>query len=173
MRMRAEEKVVWEDFKWKKIVGFSECSKFKPSFPVLIEMYSHLGGTSTHRLLHLTSYLVLSVFYSFYYCFFFKCWLCNNTVSWVLSLSSLQSSQVTMLHRTGLLYANPADSTEKHISRISISRSYTNGNVLLKLFWNKKTHLKEKWLLCVWIILHCCAPEGGLSPGIPADLEQS
>lgn len=43
-------------------------------------------------------------------------------------------------------------------------------------FGIKKKHLKEKWceyMLCVRIILHCCTPEGGLSPGIPADLEQS
>lgn len=41
-------------FQMKKSLGFSEYSKFKPSFPVLIGMHNHLGGTSTCRLLHLT-----------------------------------------------------------------------------------------------------------------------
>lgn len=40
MQMRAGGKVVWED-QVEKNGGFSEYSKFKPSFSVLIETVSH------------------------------------------------------------------------------------------------------------------------------------
>lgn len=45
-----------------------------------------------------------------------------------------------MSHGAGLLYANPADSAEKHISPSSMSSMEI---VLLKLFWNNNKKKKE------------------------------
>lgn len=62
MQIRAEEKNVC--LKVKKNNCFSKYSRFKSTVSVYSVMYSHLGDTPAHRLLHLPAYHLFVLFFN-------------------------------------------------------------------------------------------------------------